>query len=66
MRKNNPIFIPRNYHVEKDLEEANKGKLEFFKKLLNVIERPYEINDQSLEFTNPGPENKNYKTNCGT
>ena len=36
------------------------------KKLLNVIERPYEINDQSLEFINPGPDNKNYRTFCGT
>ena len=66
MRKNNPIFIPRNYHVEKALEEANEGKLELLKKLLNVIERPYEINDQNLEFINPGPENKNYRTFCGT
>ena len=66
MRKNNPIFIPRNYHVEKALEEANKGKLELLRKLLNVIERPYDINDQSLEFINPGPENKNYRTFCGT
>ena len=56
----------RNYHVEKALEEANEGKLELLKKLLNVIERPYEINDQSLEFINPGPENKNYRTFCGT
>ena len=66
MRKNNPIFIPRNYHVEKALEEANEGKLELLKKLLKVIEQPYEINDQSLEFINPGPENKNYRTFCGT
>ena len=66
MRKNNPIFIPRNYHVEKALEEANEGKLELLRKLLNVIEQPYEINDQGLEFINPGPENKNYRTFCGT
>jgi uncharacterized protein YdiU (UPF0061 family) len=66
MRKNNPIFIPRNYHVEKALEEANKGKLELLKKLLSVIERPYEINNQNLEFINPGLENKNYRTFCGT
>ena len=66
MKKNNPIIIPRNYHVEKALDEANKGELELLKKLLKVIERPYEFNNQSLEYINPGPENKNYRTFCGT
>ena len=67
MKKNNPIYIPRNHLVEKAIEEAYEGNLSFAKKLMNVLEEPFRLQEGCEEFlTPPGISQKSYKTFCGT
>ena len=42
MQSVNPIVIPRNHKVEEALTAANNGNLEVMNKLLTVLEKPYE------------------------
>ena len=67
MKKNNPIVIPRNHKVEEALAFAEKGNLEEIKKLLLVLNRPYEDQENISEYQLPAPSsNKKYQTFCGT
>ena len=63
----NPIIIPRNHKVEEALAAANYGNLEVMNKLLTVLEKPYENQNDITDFQSPAPlSNKNYQTFCGT
>ncbi|WP_440937561.1 protein adenylyltransferase SelO [Candidatus Pelagibacter sp.] len=66
MKKNNPLIIPRNYHVEKALTNASEGNLDYLKELLAGIQRPYEYDNESTIFFSSVKIDKNYKTFCGT
>ena len=67
MRSNNPLVIPRNHIVEEALESANNGDLSLTKKLLKILEKPYENNKEIKKYhLAPPPSNKIYKTFCGT
>src|SRR5690606_33844838 len=43
MKKQNPIIIPRNYFVEKALDEAEKSDFLFFHSFLDLLKTPYEF-----------------------
>ncbi len=66
MKNNNPIVIPRNHKIEEALEAANQNNLEPIKKILKILEKPYdeqiEINDYQL----PSSSTEKYQTFCGT
>jgi len=67
MRSNNPLIIPRNHKVEEALESANNGDLNPTKKLLKILENPYEDKKETNEYQSPAPpSDKIYKTFCGT
>ncbi len=66
MKNNNPIVIPRNHKIEEALEAANQNNLKPIKKILKILEKPYdeqiEINDYQL----PSSSTEKYQTFCGT
>ncbi|WP_415294658.1 protein adenylyltransferase SelO [Candidatus Pelagibacter sp. Uisw_113] len=67
MHSVNPIIIPRNHKVEEALAAANDDNLEVMNKLLTVLEKPYEKQNDITDFQSPPPlSNKNYQTFCGT
>jgi uncharacterized protein YdiU (UPF0061 family) len=68
MRRVNPAFIPRNHRVEAALNAASEeGNLEPFRRLLAVVERPYEDQPEFAEYEQPPqPSERVLRTFCGT
>ncbi len=67
MKSNNPIVIPRNHKVEEALVEADKGSLDKMKKLLTILKKPYDNQNNIEEYQVPAPlSNEKYQTFCGT
>jgi uncharacterized protein YdiU (UPF0061 family) len=67
MRSANPLIIPRNHKVEEVLEAANNGDLSPLKKLIKVLETPYQKLQDNIDYQYPAPiGNKKYQTFCGT
>ena len=67
MKSVNPLVIPRNHKVEEVLESANNNDLSPLKKLINVLEKPYEKTKENIDYQSPAPvSDKKYKTFCGT
>ncbi|WP_072090152.1 protein adenylyltransferase SelO [Candidatus Pelagibacter communis] len=65
MRKNNPIVIPRNHKVEEALDAANNNNLELINKLLVILKKPFNNQDNIMNYQSPS-DNKDYQTFCGT
>ena len=65
MRKHNPIVIPRNHKVEEALEDANNNDFELINKLLVILDKPYNNQDNIMDYKSPSNDN-NYQTFCGT
>jgi uncharacterized protein YdiU (UPF0061 family) len=68
MRRANPAFIPRNHRVEEALEAAvRRDDFQPFETLVDVLASPYEDQpDRAHLAAPPGPEQRDYKTFCGT
>ncbi len=67
MKSCNPLIIPRNHKVEEVLESANNNDLTPLKKLIKILENPYEKTKESIDYQSPAPaSDKKYKTFCGT
>ena len=67
MKSVNPLVIPRNHKVEEALESANNNNLSPLKKLITILEKPYEQLNENINYQSPAPIiNKKYKTFCGT
>ena len=67
MKSVNPLVIPRNHKVEEVLESANNNDLSPLKKLIKVLEKPYEKTKENINYQSPAPiSDKKYKTFCGT
>ena len=67
MKLNNPMIIPRNHKIEEALLLAENGELSLFNRLLEMLKKPYYVNNIDLEFMSPDLNiNENYKTFCGT
>ena len=67
MHLNNPLVIPRNHKVEEALEAANNNDLDPMLKLLRVLEKPYENQEDIINYQSPGPaSDEKYQTFCGT
>ena len=67
MKSNNPTVIPRNHKVEEALAEADKGSLDKMKKLLAILNNPYDNQNNIQEYQTPAPSNnEKYQTFCGT
>ena len=68
MKKNNPVFIPRNHIVEEAINSAVDGNMYHIKTLLKNIKKPY-FYKKGLEnyMKPPTPKFEEcYRTYCGT
>ena len=68
MRRVNAAFIQRNHRVEAALNAAaDGGDLEPFRRLLDVVQRPYDDQPDAVEYEQPPqPAERVLKTFCGT
>ena len=68
MRAVNPAVIPRNHRVEEALDAAvQHGDLDPAMRLLEVFGNPYDAGLDESEYRQPpAPEQRVYKTFCGT
>jgi uncharacterized protein YdiU (UPF0061 family) len=68
MGRANPVFIPRNHRVEAALQAATgSGDLEPFRRLLGILQRPYEVQPDATEYMRPPePAERVLATFCGT
>ncbi|MBA5629843.1 protein adenylyltransferase SelO [Moheibacter lacus] len=67
MQKTNPVFIPRNYFVEKALETAVNGDLTEFNSFLEILKNPYEFNLENKNYLHaPEAFDAEFVTFCGT
>ena len=67
MRAVNPAFIPRNHRVEAALTAAEGGDYAPFRKLLAILQRPYEDQPEAAEYSQPpDPSERVLQTFCGT
>ena len=67
MRSVNPLIIPRNHKVEEALEAANNNDLSPLIKLIKILEKPYDKQQENIDYQSPAPlGNKKYQTFCGT
>ena len=68
MRKNNPVFIPRNNLVDDAIKKAVNGNTDHFNRLLKIFSTPYQYKEGLDKFMKP-PEKKfeeSFQTYCGT
>jgi uncharacterized protein YdiU (UPF0061 family) len=67
MRASNSAFIPRNHRVEAALSAAESGDYAPFRKLLGILQRPYEDQAEVAEYSQPPqPSERVLQTFCGT
>ena len=68
MNSNNPAFIPRNHRIEQAISAAlEQDDFAQTKKLIKVLQRPYEEQPEYAEYMNPPkPSERVYQTFCGT
>lgn len=63
----NPIYIPRNHLVQKAIELSYQGDMSFCKKLLTVLDSPFQEREEYKEFTLPPLQQERVeRTFCGT
>ena len=67
MRSVNPLIIPRNHKVEEALKFANNNDLSLVKKLIKILEKPYENQKGITNYQSTAPiSDQKYQTFCGT
>jgi uncharacterized protein YdiU (UPF0061 family) len=67
MNATNPVYIPRNHHVEAALEAAIAGDMAPFDRLLGVLKTPFTVQDGAEAYALPAPTDFGpYRTFCGT
>jgi uncharacterized protein YdiU (UPF0061 family) len=67
MNRVNPVYIPRNHHVEQALDAATAGDLQPFERLLEVLARPFDERPGLDAYAAPAPASFGaYRTFCGT
>lgn len=67
MKSVNPIVIPRNHKVEEALKSASEGDIKKFNDFLKILQTPFEIKSNILDFQFPAPiTSQKYQTFCGT
>ena len=66
-RQVNPAIIPRNHLVEAALTAAeNQGDLAPLHNLLDALANPFKSTPASMPYQSPPPDDRNYRTFCGT
>jgi uncharacterized protein YdiU (UPF0061 family) len=67
MRSVNPLYIPRNHHVEEVIGSFRSGDGSLLREMCEAVSRPYEERSGYEKFaTPPRPEERVKATFCGT
>jgi len=69
MQSANPVYIPRNYQVEKVLNSVSEsGITQALEEFMQRLSTPYTTYELDINYMLPplNSEEKNYKTYCGT
>jgi uncharacterized protein YdiU (UPF0061 family) len=67
MYRVNPVYIPRNHRVEEALAAAADGEMGPFRRLVDVVSRPFEERLGLADYAGPAPAGcAPYVTYCGT
>jgi uncharacterized protein YdiU (UPF0061 family) len=67
LRAANPAFIPRNHRVEAALKAAEGGDYTLFRKLLGILQHPYDDQPEVADYSQPPqPSERVLQTFCGT
>jgi protein adenylyltransferase len=66
MDRVNPVYIPRNHRVEEALAQAADGEMGSFRRLVDVVSRPFEERPGLEDYAGPAPMGTSYVTYCGT
>jgi uncharacterized protein YdiU (UPF0061 family) len=67
LRATNPAFIPRNHRVEAALKAAEGGDYTLFRKLLGILQHPYDDQPGVADYSQPPqPSERVLQTFCGT
>ncbi len=66
MREANPIYIPRNHHVEQALREVERGETAKFERLLEAIREPFTRREGLEDLESPPPNARFFTSFCGT
>lgn len=67
MDRVNPIYIPRNHLVEEALAAASAGDMGPFRRLCDVLARPFDERPGLTTYAEPAPPSFGaYRTFCGT
>ncbi|HEX2744984.1 MAG TPA: protein adenylyltransferase SelO family protein [Streptosporangiaceae bacterium] len=67
MYRVNPVYIPRNHRVEEALAAAADGEMGPFRRLVDVVSRPFEERLGLEDYAGPAPAGcAPYVTYCGT
>ena len=67
MNRVNPAYIPRNHRVEEALTAATAGELGPFRRLVDVVSRPYGERPELADYAGPAPAGSApHVTYCGT
>jgi serine/tyrosine/threonine adenylyltransferase len=67
MDRVSPIYIPRNHRVEEALAEATGGEMGPFRRLVDVISRPFDERPGLEDYVGPALAGGSpYVTYCGT
>ena len=66
MDRVNPVYVPRNHHVEAALDAAVAGDPAPFHRLVDVVSNPYEERPGLEGYAKGDPSATGYVTYCGT
>ncbi|WCN09455.1 protein adenylyltransferase SelO [Marinomonas mediterranea] len=67
MLKANPKFVLRNYLAHETIESAEQGNYLPFRKLLNVLSKPFDEHEECKELAMPSPEwGKRLEVSCSS
>ena len=67
MDRVNPVYVPRNHQVEEALAAATAGDLRPFRRLLDVLARPFDERPGLEAYAEPAPPSFGmHRTFCGT
>ena len=67
MDRVNPVYIPRNHHVEEALAAATDGDLAPLHRLLEAVAQPFDERRGLERYAEPAPQDFGaYRTFCGT
>ncbi|WP_250505083.1 protein adenylyltransferase SelO [Bowdeniella massiliensis] len=63
----NPLYIPRNHHVDRALTEASDGNLASLERLVSALTDPYRERSELADLAEPPPpDTPRHVTFCGT